>query len=121
MARNAKVWFLLTYDVTDRRRIKRIHRSLLKHGIPVQRSVFLIFATRGQIEMITQQCVDILDMQTDELAVFRTNPLDSIWRFGVESEVSLRKLTSGHTGSGGSKGESRSFIRRLAGGLLWMD
>ena len=62
--------YLLCYDITNRRRLGRVHSLLKKHAVPVQYSLFLFTGTDAQL----QQCLDLLqaimDQHTDDIRAY---------------------------------------------------
>ena len=43
-------WYLIAYDITEPRRLRRLHQCLRKQGIPMQQSVFLVRRDTREIE-----------------------------------------------------------------------
>ena len=62
--------YIICYDITNRRRLGRVHSLLKKHAVPVQYSLFLFTGTDAQL----QQCLDLLqaimDQHTDDIRAY---------------------------------------------------
>lgn len=119
MPENNKIWFLIAYDVVTSRRLKRIHRLLCRHGIPVQQSVFLVLARASALKKLEEQCCEILNLDEDDLAIIKTDSPDAIWMFGKGmSHFALD--SSSRTKS--SRGEGHSLfaiIRKKGRKYIW--
>ena len=70
MALNTPTPWLLAYDIRDPKRLTRLHRYMKKQGIPMQYSVFLLYATARQIENIKQEVCAIIDERKDDVRIY---------------------------------------------------
>jgi CRISPR-associated protein Cas2 len=62
--------YLLAYDVTDPKRLRKAHKTLTAWGAPVQYSVFRVRCTTRELERLRFELVKILDAD-DRLLVVR--------------------------------------------------
>lgn len=53
--------YIVCYDITDPRRLGRIHRAMKKQALPLQRSVFLLQGS----ELSLRRCLDELELLMD--------------------------------------------------------
>jgi len=70
-AKFAKAQWLVCYDVTDPRRLARVFKCLRGHGIPIQKSVFLVDASQAQMAALAQRLAELIDATQDRLNAYR--------------------------------------------------
>ena len=63
--------YLICYDVSDARRLQRIHRALVKLGAPLQYSVFCVEAEDRRIAALMDDLARLIDPQHDDLRAYR--------------------------------------------------
>jgi len=63
-------WYLITYDVSDPKALRRTHKTLSSWGKPVQYSIFRVRCTDRQIQQLRFELATILDSE-DRLMVVR--------------------------------------------------
>lgn len=61
---------LVCYDITDPRRLGRVHRLLKQRGVPVQYSVFLVLASPHHIRALMAELRRLLDVHTDDVRCY---------------------------------------------------
>ena len=63
--------WIVRYDITDPRRLVRVHRKLKRHGIPVQYSVFFLQSTRRALTaLLATVVVPLIDPRSDDLRAY---------------------------------------------------
>lgn len=62
--------FLLAYDIADPKRLVRVHRTVRRHGIPLQYSVFLVPATPVDIDALLSELSAIIEEAKDDIRVY---------------------------------------------------
>ena len=70
MAVNKAVQYLISYDISDPKRLQRIHRVLKKQGLPVQYSVFSVVLTKVQLQRLLERLEEIMDERDDDLRCY---------------------------------------------------
>lgn len=70
MAQNQSRLFLLCYDVADPTRLGKVHRLLVKRGIPVQYSVFLLYGTTGTASECLAEVGELIDPREDDVRCY---------------------------------------------------
>lgn len=70
MADNAPRLHVICYDITDPRRLSRVHRCLVRHGLPLQYSVFLIYAHKIRLQAILAELSGLIDHRTDDVRAY---------------------------------------------------
>jgi CRISPR-associated protein Cas2 len=71
MALNAQHQWLICYDVTNPRRLSRLHRFLRRHAVPVQYSVFCYVGSAAQIGNLVPEIDAIIDDTTDDVRIYQ--------------------------------------------------
>jgi CRISPR-associated protein Cas2 len=67
MALNTPRGWLITYDITEPRRLMRLHRFLVRQAIPVQYSVFHFEGSAAQMGRLMKDIATRIDPATDDV------------------------------------------------------
>lgn len=67
---------LVTYDIADAKRLRRVHRCLLGYGDPLQYSVFLCNLGRTERILLKQALGQLLDARQDRVMLLDVGPLE---------------------------------------------
>lgn len=70
MALNQARTWIIAYDITEPRRLCRVHRFLRKHAVPVQYSVFATFDTPARIGQLRAELAELIDPRTDDVRIY---------------------------------------------------
>lgn len=97
MALNAPRGWLITYDITEPRRLMRLHRFLRRHAAPVQYSVFLFEGSAAQMGRLMSQVESRIDNRTDDVRAYQLPEALSLDTFGRGSLPAETHLLSGKT------------------------
>ncbi len=62
--------WLVAYDVTDPRRLGRVHRFLKRHAIPVQYSVFVTRCDERKLEVILGGVEERINPKEDDIRAY---------------------------------------------------
>ena len=71
MGLNAPAQWIVCYDMAERRRLARVFKLLKGHGIPLQRSVFLVHASALSMAQLRTQLASLLDAKEDDVRAYR--------------------------------------------------
>jgi CRISPR-associated protein Cas2 len=71
MALNQQRTWLICYDITDPRRLVRLHRFLRKHAEPVQYSVFYYEASAAQLGRLVGEIEARIDRRSDDVRIYQ--------------------------------------------------
>lgn len=63
--------WLVTYDISDPKRLQRIHKALKKEGIPVQYSVFHLLASQAQLGSLMTKLAKLIHPRADDVRAYR--------------------------------------------------
>lgn len=70
MAAHEKKNWLLCYDIADPRRLGRIHRYMVRAGIPLQYSVFRLKVDDAELEGIIDQLEALINPSQDDIRIY---------------------------------------------------
>lgn len=90
MALNTPRGWLITYDITDPRRLIRLHRFLVRHALPVQYSVFHFEGSAAQMGRLMADIATRIDPATDDVRGYQLPErlsLDTIGRGSLPGEA----------------------------------
>lgn len=62
--------FIIAYDITDPRRLQRLHRYLAQHALPIEYSVFYATEDVRTISTILAEAAKIIDPRRDDLRCY---------------------------------------------------
>lgn len=97
MALNTPRGWLITYDITDRRRLVRLHRFLVKQATPVQYSVFHFEGSAAQMGRLMADIETRIDTRSDDVRGYQLPEhlsIDTIGRGSLPADTLLLSPTS---------------------------
>ena len=62
--------YLIVYDISEPKRLQRVHRRLKKQGLPIQYSVFSVVLSRVQLMRLLDVIKPLLDEREDDLRCY---------------------------------------------------
>ncbi len=71
MAMNRPAAWLVAYDIADPRRLRRVHRAMREHGVPLQYSVFLVEKTPAQVQHLRDELEECIHPRWDDIRIYR--------------------------------------------------
>jgi len=71
MAQNETCQWLITYDITDNRRLARVFKKLKSVGVPVQYSVFLVDASPARVGQLMKELEQLISAKCDDVRGYR--------------------------------------------------
>jgi CRISPR-associated protein Cas2 len=63
--------YLIAYDIANPRRLSRVHRTLKKHGLPVQYSVFTVVMKRKALIRLLGSLNALIKTVEDDIRCYR--------------------------------------------------
>lgn len=72
----ARTRYLLTYDIREPRRLRRVHRVALDHGYPLQYSVFICDLTAQELIRLRAALERETHLGIDSVSIFDLGPAD---------------------------------------------
>lgn len=61
---------IVTYDIADPKRLRRVHRFLKKIALPLQYSVFLLDADAKRVEQLLKQLAPLINPHADDIRIY---------------------------------------------------
>lgn len=62
--------YVIAYDVTDLKRLKRINKCLKRFATPIQLSVFLLHGTEEEFQRALKVAQEAIDLRKDDLRAY---------------------------------------------------
>lgn len=76
-------WYLVAYDITDTKRLTRVHKFLKKRGgLPLQKSVFAWMGRETTLQKLIQGLKRQIDEKEDDLRIYPIASLQAIDLWG---------------------------------------
>lgn len=69
--------WVIAYDVTSNRNRTRVSKRLTTYGLRLQKSVFLVEASRRQVRELVEELSEVVDRETDSVCAW---PLSENWQ-----------------------------------------
>jgi CRISPR-associated protein Cas2 len=64
-----RAW-LVAYDIRDHRRLARVHRRMKKWGVPLQRSLFVVFMSDDRADVLAHELRELIDEAVDDVRLY---------------------------------------------------
>ena len=61
---------LIAYDITDKKRLRKLSKLLESYGLRVQYSMFEADITKKELEILISQILDIIDEESDKVYIY---------------------------------------------------
>lgn len=97
MALNTPRGWLITYDITDPKRLARLHRFLVKQATPVQYSVFHFEGSPAQMGRLMADIKTRIDPSSDDVRGYQLPEhlsIDTLGRGGLPASTFVLSSTS---------------------------
>ena len=75
-------WYMIVYDIADKKRLSKIHRIMKKNGLPVQKSVFFYYGNEKQVNALLDKINIAMDTEADDLRAYPIIAPDYVWTSG---------------------------------------
>lgn len=84
MKHGAKRDFLVTYDICDPKRLRKVHQLMLGHGQAVQYSVFRCFLTPTRKVKLMRRLLEVINSYQDQIILFELGSADTAMTRPIE-------------------------------------
>lgn len=84
MSLHAPARWIVTYDISDTRRLVRVHRHLRSHGIPLQYSVFVVETSASGMQHLLAEVRELIAWSHDDVRAYRWPTQPELVRIGCE-------------------------------------
>ncbi len=105
-------WYVLAYDISDPKRLRKVHTYLKARGLPVQRSVFLIQTDLRQIRRWLNHLKKLIHAKKDDLRAYPVGDPTGIWMVGSKIEATFPPGKRSVKGKGKILGNLWKWVRR---------
>ena len=102
-----KNWYLLSYDISHEKRLKKFHYRIKKQALALQKSVFLIEADAKEVEQLLTLVQQYTHTLEDDVRLYPIKHPRAIWSAGIQEQVFVNK------GLAGDKKKVKGFMRGL--------
>lgn len=82
-----KQWYLLAYDVRDKKRLRRLHYALKKQALPLQQSVFLVQADKKRLKFLVGLVKSRTATNLDDVRVYPLHHPNDMWLGGCQQQA----------------------------------
>lgn len=87
--RNKKQWYLLAYDIRNPRRLQRTYACVKKHGIRLQKSVFLLKADNQELQSLKKALLQRVHAREDDVRIYPVRHPGVLWAGGRQQIMDL--------------------------------
>ncbi|WP_324670312.1 CRISPR-associated endonuclease Cas2 [Geochorda subterranea] len=67
-------YYLVCYDITDEKRLRRVHRAMLGYGDPLQYSVFRCMLSQKEKALMVAHLSELIHPRQDRLLIINLGP-----------------------------------------------
>ncbi len=103
-------WYLLAYDIRNPVRLRRTHAFVRKHGVALQRSVFLLQMDAREFDSLQHGIRNLVNDREDDVRIYPIRHPGVLWSAGLQQEA-VRSLYA--PVPGGEPGGMLAAVRRF--------
>lgn len=74
--------YLIGYDISDEKRLQKIHKTMTKYATPIQYSIFLFEGTRKELQRCISDILNIFHKKEDDLRIYPLPTNGQQWLLG---------------------------------------
>ena len=82
-----KRWYLIAYDIRERRRLQRVHGYLKKRAWMMQRSVYLMNCDRATLQEMETELRRIAEARSDDIRLYPISSPQALWEAGPPADA----------------------------------
>jgi len=75
-------WYMIVYDISDKKRLNKIYRIIKKHGLYAQKSVYFYYGNEKQVNILLNKIAKIMNLIEDDLRAYPVSSPSDIWTTG---------------------------------------
>ena len=75
--------YLVCYDITDPKRLGRVHRRIVKHALFIQLSVYYLHGNQTALEALLDDLQDVINEGYDDVRAYTVRPLSDALQIGI--------------------------------------
>ena len=85
--------YLVCYDISNKRRLARIHKLLVEIGIPLQYSIFYLKADEALLDKTIKKLTEKIDEQEDDVRIYTLHNFNiDTWKKANVSKINQALL-----------------------------
>lgn len=77
--------FIVSYDISDQKRLRRVHRTMKGYGDPLQYSVFSCDLSPSERTLMIEALTKIINHREDQVMLVDLGPADGRGRWSIET------------------------------------
>lgn len=85
-----RIRYIVSYDIADAKRLRRVHKTMLGYGEPLQYSVFCCDLSASARIMLIADLAEVIDHRQDQVMLIDIGPADG--RGGQSIETVGRRM-----------------------------
>ncbi len=74
--------YLVCYDIADPKRLSKIHRSIVKHALFIQLSVYYLEGNQDDLNDLLDDLQQLMDERNDDIRAYQIGPLSEALQIG---------------------------------------
>ena len=74
--------YLIGYDITDEKRLQKIHKIMTKYATPIQYSIFLFEGMRKELQHCIDDVMTVFHKKKDDLRIYPLPSNGKQWQLG---------------------------------------
>ena len=74
--------YLVCYDISDPKRLRRVHRQIIKHAVFIQLSVYYFQGNRFDLEKLLSDLECVIDNRADDVRAYSVRAISDALQIG---------------------------------------
>jgi len=75
-------WYMIVYDIADPKRLRKVHKIMKNHGLPVQQSVFFVQGKERNVNVLLDKIEKVMALDKDDLRAYPVSHPKNVWTTG---------------------------------------
>ena len=84
------MWHLIAYDISDPKRLYRVHKNLISQAFALQKSVFLLPGKTSKLTKVLDELNQIIHAGEDDIRAYPIQHPDQLWMLGSQLPDNLK-------------------------------
>lgn len=80
-----RIRYIVSYDISDEKRLRRVHRTMKGYGDPLQYSVFRCDLSASERVLMIEALSKIINHREDQVMLVDIGPADGRGRWSIET------------------------------------
>jgi len=83
MSRKIETHYIIAYDISDKKRLRKVHQVVSEYAVSVQRSVFSAPFTAAVLKELVQRLKKIINSKQDDIRIYPLSTKNSAETYGT--------------------------------------